>query len=222
MRGFQQSRKEAAMIEFHGRMIPIELSEIVHPQRSVLLVWDMQNDQAGGAFNKEDLIRNSPPLIAAAAQSQVKTIYTRQTPFLWKDEAPTWIRRGMKDQKVADPNQLKPRRLHGSFGWQLLEPFKPGENDVVIDKRRPTMFIGNEFETILNNRGLSTVVMIGCTTDGGVEATVRDGHNRGYFMIVVRDCVGTYTEEGHHAALKRIGRFADVVDSSELISLWRK
>jgi len=35
--------------------------------------------------------------------------------------------------------------------------------------------------------------MIGCTTDGGVEMTVRDGHNRGHLMVVVRDCVGTYT-----------------------------
>jgi nicotinamidase-related amidase len=103
-----------------------------------------------------------------------------------------------------------------------MEPFKPGENDMIIDKRRPTMFIGNEFATILNNRGASTVVMIGCTTDGGVEATVRDGHNRGYFMVVVRDCVGTYTEEGHNAALKRIERFGDLVDSSRLIDLWRK
>jgi nicotinamidase-related amidase len=210
------------MIEFEGRQIPVELNEIVEPSRSVLLVWDMQNDQAGGAFNKQNLIRNSPPLIAAAAHRRIKTVYTRQTPFLWKDEAPTWIRRGMKDQNVNDPGQLKPRRLHGSFGWQFMEPFKPGESDVVIDKRRPTMFIGNEFETILNNRGASTVVMIGCTTDGGIEATVRDGYNRGYFMVVVRDCVGTYTEEGHNAALKRLERFGDLVDSSELIDLWRK
>ncbi len=26
--------------------------------------------------------------------------------------------------------------------------------------------------------------MIGCTTDGGVEATVRDGYHRGYFMVL--------------------------------------
>ena len=92
-----------------------------------------------------------------------------------------------------------------------MEPFRPGENDIVIDKRRPTMFIGNEFETVLSNRRAHTIVMIGCTTDGGVEATVRDGYHRGYFMVVVRDCVGTYTEEGHNAALKRMDRFADVV-----------
>jgi nicotinamidase-related amidase len=83
------------------------------------------------------------------------------------------------------------------------------------------MFIGNEFETIMHSRRATTVVMIGCTTDGGVEMTVRDGHNRGHLMVVVRDCVGTYTEEGHSAALKRIERFADVVDSKELIAIWR-
>jgi nicotinamidase-related amidase len=208
------------MFEFHGRQIPSELKEIVDPKRAVLLAWDLQNDQAGGSFNKNALIRNAPPLIAAARSAGVKTVYTRQTPFLWQDEAPVWIRRGMKDQKVDHPDQLKPRRLRGSFGWNIMEPFHPGEDDIVIDKRRPTMFIGNEFETIMNNRGATTIVMIGCTTDGGVEATVREGFNRNYFMVIARDCVGTYTEEGHNAALQRMERFADIVDSKTLIDYW--
>ena len=210
------------MIEFEGRQIPNELREIVAPGRTLLLVWDMQNDQAGGSFNKDALIRNAPPLIEAAAQAKIKTVYTRQTPFLWKDEAPVWIRRGMKDQKLDHPSKLKPRRLHGSFGWNIMEPFKPRAEDMLIDKRRPTMFIGNEFETIMNNLGLTTIVMIGCTTDGGVEATVREGFNRSYFMVIPRDCVGTYTEAGHNAALKRMERFAEVVESKELIEIWQK
>jgi len=210
------------MLEFEGRQIPNELKEIVDPPRTVLLVWDMQNDQAGGSFNKDALIRNAPPLIDAAAKAQIKTVYTRQTPFLWKDEAPVWIRRGMRDQQVDDPSKLKPRRLHGSFGWNIMAPFEPRLQDIVIDKRRPTMFIGNEFETIMSNLGLTTIVMIGCTTDGGVEATVREGFNRSYFMVIPRDCVGTYTEAGHNAALKRMERFAEIVESKELIEIWQK
>ena len=57
------------MIDFEGRRIPNELGEIVDPKHTVLLVWDMQNDQAGGSFNKEALSRTAPPLIAAAAQA---------------------------------------------------------------------------------------------------------------------------------------------------------
>ena len=210
------------MLEFEGRQIPNALKEIVDPPRTVLLVWDMQNDQAGGSFNKDALIRTAPPLIEAAAKAQIKTVYTRQTPFLWKDEAPVWIRRGMRDQQVDQPSKLKPRRLHGSFGWNIMAPFEPRLQDIVIDKRRPTMFIGNEFETIMSNLGLTTIVMIGCTTDGGVEATVREGFNRSYFMVIPRDCVGTYTEAGHNAALKRMERFAEIVESKELIEIWQK
>src|SRR5688572_28964693 len=107
------------MLDFEGRHIPDHLSEVVAPKRTLLLVWDMQNDQAGGSFNKEALIRNAPPLIAAAAQAKITTVYTRQTPFLWKDEALTWVRRAMIDQKVDHPRRLKPRRVKGSVGWQI-------------------------------------------------------------------------------------------------------
>jgi ureidoacrylate peracid hydrolase len=209
------------MIRFEGREIPTELREIVAPSRTVLLVWDMQNDQAGGSFNKEELIRNTPPLIEAARAAGVKAIYTQSTPALWRDEAPPWIRRAMKEQRVDHPGQLKPRRLRGSFGWQLMEPFRPNEADLVLEKRRPTMFLGTEFESLLFHRGATTIVIVGCTTDGGVEGTVRDGFYRGYFMVVVRDCVGTYTEEGHVGALKRMERFADVVESGGLIQIWQ-
>ena len=197
------------------------MGEITDPVRTLLLVWDMQNDQAGGSFNRDELIRSAPPLIEAARGAGVKTAYTRQTPYLWRDESPAWIRRAMKEQKVDHPSKLKPRRLRGSFGWQIMEPFGPGNSDLVLDKRRGTMFIGTEFETLLGNLRATTIVIIGCTTDGGVEATVRDGFHRG-FMIVARDCVGTYAEEGHKEALRRMARFADIVESSELIGIWRR
>ena len=108
----------------------------------------------------------------------------------------------------------------GTLG--LPEPVRRLPHRSGTSKRRPTMFIGNEFETIMNNIGATTIVMIGCTTDGGVEATVREGFNRSYFMVIARDCVGTYTEEGHNAALKRMERFAEIVDSKKLIDIWRR
>ena len=208
------------MIEFEGKEIPITLGEIVDPKHTVLLVWDMQNDQAGASFNKEEFLKTTPPLISAAKKAGVRAVYTQSTPFPWRDESPAMLSRAMRDQKVDHPSKLKPRRVRGSFGWQLIEPFKPEEDDIVLDKRRPTMFLGTEFENFMTNRRVTTVVIVGCTTDGGVEGTVRDGFYRGYFMVVVRDCVGTRTESGHLDALKRMKRFADIVDSGELIKAW--
>ena len=55
------------------------------------------------------------------------------------------------------------------------------------------------------------------TVSAGLQAPAS-----GCLMVVVGDCGGSYSEEGHNAALKGIGRFGDLVDSSELIDLWWK
>jgi hypothetical protein len=46
--------------------------------------------------------------------------------------------------------------------------------------------------------------------------------DRGYVMLVACDYGGTYTEKRNTAALKRMERFADVVDSKEIIEIWGK
>lgn len=209
------------MIHFNGREIPETLQEVVEPRRTVLLVWDMQNDQAGSSFNKDEFLRTTPPFIGAAKRAGVPVVYAQSTPYPWHIESPAMIRRAMQAQNVDHPTKLKPRRLHGSFGWQLIEPFKPQEEDVIIDKRRATMFLGTEFESLMIHWGTRTIVMVGCTTDGGVEGTVRDGYYRGYFMVVVKDCVGTRTEKGHLEALERMERWADVIESRELVKIWQ-
>jgi biuret amidohydrolase len=208
------------MIEFEGQTIPISLAEVADSSRTVLLVWDMQNDQAGSSFNKQEFLRATPPLIAAAKGAGVRIVYAYSTPYPWRDESPGMIRRAMKDQGVSNPQQLKPRRTRGSFGWQLIEPFEPAEDDTIIEKHRATMFLGTAFEQLLVNWNKTTIVLVGCRTDAGIEGTARDGYYRGYSMIVVRDCVGTGDEQSHLDALKRLERFADVVGSQELLEIW--
>ena len=61
----------------------------------------VRKDERYVEFLRDELIKNAPPLVAVAAKAGIKTVYTRQTPFLWKDEAPVWIRRGMKDLQLV-------------------------------------------------------------------------------------------------------------------------
>jgi nicotinamidase-related amidase len=180
----------------------------------------MQNDQAGSSFNKDTFLRATPELIAAARRAGIRVVYTQSTPYPWEDESAAWIRRAMKEQKVDHASKLKPRRGRGSFGWQLIEPFKAEPGDIVLEKRRATVFLGTEFENLLIQKRAMTVVIVGCRTDHGIEGTVRDGMYRGYFMVVVRDCVGSDSEQAHLEALRRMERFADVVESRDLIGIW--
>ena len=148
-----------------GRKIPNELNEIVEASRTVFGVGHAE--RSGGRRIQQGCADTKCTTAHCSGRRWDQTIYTRQTPYLWKDESPAWIHRFMQTQKIDHPSKLTPRRLHGSFGWQIMEPFKPGENDIVIDKAAPDHVIGNEFETVISNRRAHTIVMIGCTTDGG-------------------------------------------------------
>jgi nicotinamidase-related amidase len=86
---------EEIVIDFVGREIPVTLQEVVGPSRTVLLVWDMQNDQAGSSFNKEKFLRSTPRVIHAAKRAGVKVVYAQSTPYPWRDESPAMIRRAM-------------------------------------------------------------------------------------------------------------------------------
>lgn len=206
------------MIEFEGRKIPDRVEEIVEPARSLLLVWDMQYDIAARAFNFDLIVASLKSLIAAARKARVPVAYSQQTAIDFKHEAPVWIRRRMA--KVSDPKNLPLRTVEGTRGWQVLDELKPEAGDIVFKKRRPSAFIGTDFDLLLRSRGVETVILTGVSTEGGIEGTARQGLNLGYAMVVVRDAVGSSDREAHELALKYMESVFDVVDSKELCSIW--
>ena len=46
--------------------------------------------------------------------------------------------------------------------------------------------------------------------------------NLGYYAVVVRDCVGTGSEEDYKIAISSLDRLFDVVDSTDIINTWNK
>lgn len=210
------------MIHFAGKSIPDRLEEIVEPKRSALLVWDMQYDIAARAFNFQEILANIKNLILSARRAGVPVIYSQQTAMELKYETPVWIRRRMQMAKVSDPAQVPARTMEGTRGWEVINELKPQPGDLVFKKRRPSAFIATDLDLILRNRGIGTVVLTGVSTEGGIEGSARHGLNLGYYMVVVRDSVGSSDREGHELALKYMGMIFDVADSKQLSSIWGK
>lgn len=210
------------MKHYNGKQIPESIGEIIVPKTTVLLVWDVQYDIASRAFNIQDIIANLKELLPAARSAGVTVVYSQQTAFPLEQEKPVWIRQRMRNAGVDDPSKMPPRNVEDTRGWEIFDEVKPQRGDLVFKKRRPTAFIGSEFDLILRNRGIEAVVLTGVSTEGGIEGTARDGLALGYYMVVAKDCVGSSRREAHDLALKYLESVFDVTDSKTLLQIWSK
>lgn len=99
--------------------------------------------------------------------------------------------------------------VHPDLGQQ------PGDFDIV--KHRVSPFYGTTLEPILRAHGIRRIYCSGISTNAVVQATVREGHDRDYEMVVLEDaCCGLSAEE-HDNAIKGLQRFCRMTTSQDVV-----
>jgi ureidoacrylate peracid hydrolase len=98
---------------------------------------------------------------------------------------------------------------------------KPQPGDVIVNKHRYNAFYQTDLDLILRAKGIRTLIMTGVATNVCVETTAREGFMRDYYIVFLRDCTATMSEELHNSALKNISLFfGDVVGFEDVIKCW--
>ena len=99
--------------------------------------------------------------------------------------------------------------VHPALGQQ------PGDFDIV--KHRVSPFYSTNLEAILRARGIRRIYCSGISTNAVVQATVREGHDRDYEMVVIEDgCCGLSDEE-HDNAIQSLRRFCQLTTSRDVV-----
>ena len=75
----------------------------------------------------------------------------------------------------------------GTWDYAIIESLKPHPEDIVIDKPRANCFAGTNLDMLLRARGIRNIVVIGISSNVGVEWTMRDGLTREYFCVMLED-----------------------------------
>lgn len=89
------------------------------------------------------------------------------------------------------------------------------DSDIYVLKRYPSAFFGTDVSTILRNRGVDTVLVMGVTTSGCVRATIVDSFSHGFKTIVVEDACGDQGAEAHDNNMRDVERrYADLIDAA--------
>jgi nicotinamidase-related amidase len=196
------------------------LGEMVDPEHTALVVWDCQNLLVNAIFNREDFLKNTKALLAAARDKKIPVIYTLITPLPPGWQSAWGIYLAMRRFNVDDPEKLPVFMKPGSPEAEVNGELSPAEDEVVLPKHSPSIFFGTNFEQLMRGREIKTILFTGISTEMGIEHSARESAVRGFYTIVVSDCVSSPDPNTHEMALTIMQRLMLVAPSQEILKEW--
>ncbi|MGH4026907.1 MAG: cysteine hydrolase family protein [Pseudonocardiaceae bacterium] len=204
-----------------------------HPERTALIVIDMQRDfvESGGfgetLGNDVSLLRAVvAPLqavLAATRAAGLTVIHTREghLPDL-SDCPPAKLGRGNPTLRIGDRGPKGRILVRGEPGHDIIDELAPLPGEIVIDKPGKGSFTRTDLGELLVATGITSLIVTGVTTEVCVHTTVREANDRGYECLVLSDCVGSYFPEFQRVGLAMIaaqgGIFGWVAPSAEYLA----
>jgi ureidoacrylate peracid hydrolase len=192
------------------------------PRTTVLLIIDLQNDflAPGGAYDRGGAVsreaRALPARVAPLARALkgqgglvASSLFT-----LWPDA---------HGEPMISPHlkQLRPFLAKGDFAAGSHGQANVAELDGLVDvsvwKVAYSAFFNTQLDWVLRRAGVSSVVIAGIVTNGGVASTARDAHMRDYHVTVLADGCAAPTPAMHDAALADLRTVADVITCADFM-----
>ena len=203
-----------------GRPHPFDVLE---PSKTALVVIDMQNyfmhpDYQGEVPMAREIVPHVNRLAAAVREAGGHVVWvknatndTRESWSVFHDWLMTPERR---DRRYATMDTAH----EGHALWPELDA-KP--QDAQIVKKRFSAFIQDSSEIVsyLRVRGIDTLLIGGTATNVCCESSARDAMMLNFKVVMVHDCLATYTDEEHNATLRIFySIFGDVQTVDEAIA----
>jgi nicotinamidase-related amidase len=216
------------MIKFKSREIPETLNEIIEPEHSVLMIYDMQTylctPESGatytlGDYDQAQAIRNILNLRDVARRAGVRIWYTLYTDFPdYQSISDAMLHADLVTESLKQPKTQ--HNIYGSAAWEITPELTPAPGELSILKYRIDTFIGSNFDNLLRTNGIKTIVETGRSLDIGIDATARTAMALDYFVVVPSDCVMGRNKEYMAETMRWLNRSVIVTDMNRLIQSW--
>lgn len=217
-------------------------SMTIDPQRTAVLVVDMQNDfgSDGGMMARAGIDISPIKAVVApisrvlkAARSAGLTVVYLKMEFrpdlsdLGAADSPSALKHSLwgVGARITTPDGGEGRILvRGTWNTSILDELEPQSEDVIVSKRRFSGFYETELDTILKTLGVRSLIFTGCTTSVCVESTLRDAAFRDYSCLLLADCtaepIGADLPRSNHDATLTIieAAFGWVSDSTSVVA----
>ena len=183
----------------YGLEIPQDLAETCTPNRTALLVYDMQIGILSQLADGAAVLAKVKQLLASARAAGLRVFFMRHLSLPKEAAGVSQLRMAMAWQRVSKVADVRPWFLRDAPGFQLAPELQPLPSEVVFDKITMSAFEGTPLDLALRDCGIQSFIIAGVATEIGIEPTVRHAVDLGYIPIVVADACGA----GHADAAER-------------------
>ncbi|MBV6624811.1 MAG: cysteine hydrolase [Rivularia sp. (in: Bacteria)] len=196
-----------------GLEIPQNLSEICHPNRMAVLIYDMQV----GIMNQlpkektQKITNNILKVLDAARKGGFRVFFCRHLSLPKEVAGVFQLRQAMVWQGTDKVSEINPWFLRDSDDFQLIPELSPLPSEVIFDKITMSAFEGTFLDIALKDCGINAFAVMGIATEIGIEPTIRHGADRGYIPVIVTDACGAGNDEAGKRSLESIKFTADAV-----------
>lgn len=188
--------------------------------KSIYLILDMQNDlvHADGANGKSPMgeqvrarrvVENTAAALKKARDAGIAVGFVRVGFSPEYQECP-------KNSPIFSGAPKAGLFKLGSFGTEIHPSLEQRPGDVQVVKHRVSPFYSTTLMAQLSAAGIQRIYCSGVSTQAVVQATVRDGHDRDFEMVVLEDACCAHSEEEHKNSMGSIARFCKVTSSQDV------
>jgi biuret amidohydrolase len=185
----------------YGVAVPETVAEMCSPSNTAVLVYDVQVGILSHVQHRDDLIGRIRSVIGAARVANVPVIYVRHVSMPPTHMGVAALRTAMAWQRIQRAVDVRSAFLPGAPHTQLVAELAPEGDEPVFDKLGMSAFVGTPVETVLRDRRLTTVVLVGAVLEIGIEPTARHAADLGFLPVVVDDGCGVVEPEAAARAM---------------------
>lgn len=191
-------------------------TDAIASKKTALLLIDLQNSEISKtteAFAPEyvkrisdQVIPNVKRLIATCRKHGAEVIYTT-IESLTSDGRDRSL-----DHKLSNMFIAK-----GAWEGKVIFDIQPANDDIELKKTSSGVFNSTNLDYLLRNLGIEAVLVAGVLTDQCVDMAIRDGADKGYFMICVEDACTSHSQERHDNALTALGGYCRISRTADML-----
>lgn len=111
------------------------------------------------------------------------------------------LKRGNSALKIGDQGPMGRILVVGEPGNGIIPELAPIAGEIVIEKPGKGAFCRTDLEKILDNRGITHLLITGVTTEVCVQTTMREANDRGFECLLIEDATESYFLEFKQATI---------------------